>query len=95
MNKTGLEDSLLCEAASGVLALTQKTNSGNVLMLDYQGLSCLDSAAFVFNGSYSIDGANSLGKFASAMGSGRLTGSVDGSSTLTLGNLSGTLLLHH
>jgi hypothetical protein len=91
----GLVDNLACAGASGVLPLTQKTNSGNVLMLDYQGLSCLDSAALVFNGSYSIDGTKSLGKFAGAMGSGRLTGSVDGSSTLTIGNLSGTLLLHH
>ncbi len=92
---TSTVDNLLCDGASGVLALTQKTNSSNVLMLDYQGVSCLDSAAYVFNGSYSIDGASSLGKFAGAMGSGRLTGSVDASSTLTLGNLSGTLLLHH
>jgi len=92
---TSTVDNLLCDGASGVLALTQKTNSGNVLMLDYQGVSCLDSAAYVFNGSYSIDGTSSLGKFAGAMGSGNLTGSVDASSTLTLGNLNGTLLLHH
>jgi hypothetical protein len=96
VNKSGTEDSLLCEAASGVLTLTQNGHGGNnVLMLDYQGLSCVDNAAEVFNGSYSIDGTNSTGKFAGAMGSGRLTGSVDASSTLTLGNLSGTLLLAH
>jgi hypothetical protein len=88
----GTVNNLACEAASGVLVLTQKGNSSNVLMLDYQGASCIDNAAFVFNGSYSVDGTKSVGKFAGAMGSGTLTGSVDASSTLTLGNLSGTLL---
>jgi hypothetical protein len=98
----GTVDNLLCDAATGALVLTQKTNSGNVLTLDYQGLSCdtfiagtLTLVAAVFNGSYAVDGGSSLGKFAGAMGSGTLTGSVDGSSTLTLGNLNGTLLLHH
>jgi len=83
---------LACEDASGVLALTQKGHSSNVLMLDYQGQSCLDEAAYVFSGSYSVDGTKSTGKYAGAKGSGTLTGSVDISSTLTLGNLSGTLL---
>jgi hypothetical protein len=32
-------------------------------------MKCLDSAALVFNGSYSIDGTKSTGKFAGAMGS--------------------------
>jgi hypothetical protein len=72
------------------------------LTLDYQGLSCatfdvglISQVASVFNGSYAVDGANSAGKFAGAMGSGTLTGSVDANSTLTLGNLNGTLLLAH
>ena len=95
VNKTSYEDNLLCEGSSGILTLTQKLNSGNVLILDYQGLSCLDSAAEVFNGSFSIDGTNSLGKFAGAMGSGTMTGSVDANSTVTLGNINGTLLLAH
>lgn len=98
----GTVDNLLCDAAVGALVLTQKGHTSNVLTLDYQGLSCetfnvgfVAEVAAVFNGSHAVDGANSTGKFAGAMGSGTLTGSVDASSTLTLGNRNGTLLLAH
>ncbi len=87
---------LACEAASGVLLLTQKSKSANVLALDYVGASCLandTSTQIVFNGSYAVNGTSSLGKFAGASGSGTFTASVDVTGTATLGNLNGTLQL--
>lgn len=87
---------LACEAASGVLLLTQKAKSANVLALDYVGASCLTSdtsTQVVFNGSYAVNGSLSLGKFADASGSGTFTASVGVTGTATLGNINGTLQL--
>jgi hypothetical protein len=73
--------------------LTQKAKSSNVLALDYSGLTCAGNSQIYFNGGYAVDGTNSLGKFANAVGSGTLSGSLGVTGTLTLGNITGTLEL--
>ncbi len=94
VDRSALEDNLACESASGILTLTQKNKSSNALALDYQGLVCLANTQAVFNGSFAVNGTASLGKFASALGSGTFTASVDINGTATFGNISGTLQLH-
>lgn len=93
LNLGTLVDNLACESATGVLKLAQKNKPANVLALDYQGVICLAVTQAVFNGSFAVDGDASLGKFANALGSGTFTASIAGDSTLTLGNINGTLQL--
>ncbi len=95
LNESTTYDGLFCASATGVLELTQKSNGNNVLALNYQGLDCLDSTAtlYVFNGAYTVNDTDSKGKFLNALGSGTFTASVQGSGTITLGNINGTLQL--
>jgi hypothetical protein len=96
LNLGTLVDNLACESATGTLLMTEKSKSSNVLALDYQGVVCAASTQFVFNGSYAVNGVASLGKFAGALGSGTFTASipVSGTSTVTIGDINGTLLLN-
>lgn len=96
LNLGTLVDNLACESATGTLLMAQKSKSSNVLALDYQGVVCLASSQFVFNGSYAVNATKSLGKFANALGSGTFTASipVSGTSTITLGDINGTLMLN-
>lgn len=95
-NLSSLVDNLACESATGTLLMAQKSKPSNVLALDYQGLVCLATTQFVFNGSYAVNGTASLGKFAGAIGSGTFTASIPstGTSTITLGDINGTLMLN-
>ncbi|MGB3551614.1 MAG: hypothetical protein WA993_13040 [Candidatus Binatus sp.] len=91
----GVQISLPCESAYGTLLLTQKSNSSNVLALDYQGLDCLNISGteFVFNGGFSVNTTASLGKFTNALGNGTFSAGISETGTVTIGGINGTLEL--
>ncbi|MGA2410558.1 MAG: hypothetical protein ABSG46_09255 [Candidatus Binataceae bacterium] len=62
-----------CSDSYGTLTLTQKTNSGNSLVIDYHGFACpVASDTESLDGAYSIDGADLTGKFVGYNGSGNM-----------------------
>jgi len=81
----------VCDDSYGTLTLTQKTNSRNILIIDYHGFLCIGPSYTTLNGTYYIDGASSAGKFAGYSGSGNMGGSENLDTGDILGNLNGTI----
>jgi hypothetical protein len=81
-----------CADTYGTLTLTQKTNSGNTLIIDYHGFTCsVASDMESVDGTYAIDGADSTGKFVGYNGSGNMGGTENISTGAILGYLNGTI----
>jgi hypothetical protein len=78
----------LCDAALGTMTITTPNNK-NTLVIGYSGWDCLTGASLIgFNGPYTVDGANSTGKFLNAVGGGTMSVNEDSASG---GNFYGTL----
>ncbi|HUY18755.1 MAG TPA: hypothetical protein VMV15_05970 [Candidatus Binataceae bacterium] len=82
----------ICDEAVGTMTITTPNNK-NTLVIGYNGLDCLTGASLIgFNGPYTVDGANSTGKFLNAVGGGTMSVTEDSNSNF-YGTLNGNILL--
>ena len=81
-----------CDSVDGTVTITSG-NHHNTLVLNYVGDACLFANPLsLITTSYAVDGVASTGKFASATGTGLITGSEDPVSGGILGNVSGNII---